>query len=269
MAKIYFLGTGGDIFTVGQQILGAGGIILQVENNQFHIDPGPGALTRTRQMGINPRNNTAILVSHNHLNHCNDLNIIIAATSHNGLDRNGVLILNKSVSSETENSNPFLTDFHRGCIERLVVLEQGQKVGVNTIDILALPTKHNDPYALGFKFITNKFTLTYSGDTGYDKGLLGFYKDSDVLILNVQNPTGIKHKHQLNTDDVVKIISVVKPKLTVITHFGIKMHNANPIYEARQIHKETGLHIMTAKEGMVLNPISFSSSVRQARLKLG
>ena len=269
MAKIYFLGTGGDIFTVGQQILGAGGIILEVEGNQFHIDPGPGALTRTKQMGINPRNNTAILVSHNHLNHCNDLNAIIAATSHNGLDRNGVLILNKSVSSGTEDGQSFLTEFHRGCIERAVVLESGQKVGVNTVDILALPAKHNDPHAIGFKFYTDKFTLTYSGDTGYDKSLVENYKDSDVLILNVQNPSGVKHKYQLNTDDVVNIISVVKPKLTVITHFGIKMYNTNPLYEARQIHKETGLHVMTAKEGMVLNPVSFTSSVRQARLKLG
>ena len=264
--KIYFLGTGGDIFTTGRQILFSGGIIIQTDNNQFHLDPGPGALLRAKHFGINPRNNTAILTSHNHLNHCNDLNAVIAATSHNGLDRSGVLVLNKSVFSDTESTNPFLTEFHKGCIERAVVMEPGLRVGVNNVEIVALPTKHNDPYALGFKFITPKFTLVYSGDTGYDKEVIEHYKDCDVLILNVQNPSGVSDENHLNTDDVIKIISEVKPKLTVMTHFGIKMLEASALYEARKVHKETSAHVMTAKEGMVLNPVSFSSTVRQRRL---
>ena len=48
-AKIIFLGTGGDSIVVGKQLRASGGIILQIDDNQFHIDPGPGALVRARQ----------------------------------------------------------------------------------------------------------------------------------------------------------------------------------------------------------------------------
>ena len=53
MPSIIFLGTGGDEFVVGKQLRGSGGIVVQVEGYQFHIDPGPGALIKARQAGIN------------------------------------------------------------------------------------------------------------------------------------------------------------------------------------------------------------------------
>ena len=50
--KITFLGTGGDAFVIGKQIRASGGIILQAEGLQFHIDPGPGALVKAAENGI-------------------------------------------------------------------------------------------------------------------------------------------------------------------------------------------------------------------------
>ncbi|MBW2980191.1 MBL fold metallo-hydrolase, partial [Candidatus Woesearchaeota archaeon] len=69
-----FLGTAGDAFVLGRQLRTSGGIILNVGENQFHIDPGPGALSVAKQCGINIRANTAVFVSHAHLMHSNDIN---------------------------------------------------------------------------------------------------------------------------------------------------------------------------------------------------
>ena len=69
----------------------------------------------------------------------------------------------------------------------------------------------------------------------------------------------------------LKILSKLinkKPKLVIMTHFGIKMLKADPLYEARKIQKKTGIQIISAKDGMVINPISYSSGLRQKTLKM-
>ncbi|MBC8444422.1 hypothetical protein H8D83_02435 [Candidatus Woesearchaeota archaeon] len=85
--------------------------------------------------------------------------------------------------------------------------------------------------------------------------------------MNVVYPSNNKEK-QLSSDDAVKIINKVKPKVVIITHFGIKMLKADPLYEAREIQKQTGIQIIAAKDGMVINPISYSTGLRQKTLNM-
>jgi ribonuclease BN (tRNA processing enzyme) len=258
--KIIFLGTGGDIYTVGKQLLGSGGIILQVDDMQFHIDPGPGALLAAHQSGVNPRENTAILVSHCHLNHCNDVNAVIDAMTNSGTDVTGVVVANRTVVNGNDDTLPAITNFHKKCVEKVMVLDAGQRVGINEVEVRAISAKHTDASTIGFKFLTSKFVFTYTSDTGYDEAALHDYKESDVLILNVVNPTGIHSETQLSTDDAVKIINAVKPKMAIITHFGIKMLNADIINEAREIQKQTLVHVVAAKDGMIINPLTHSAA---------
>ena len=67
--KIIFLGTAGESLVYGKQIRASGGIIVQADNLQFMIDPGPGAVTMAAQFGINLRDTDAVFVTHNHINH--------------------------------------------------------------------------------------------------------------------------------------------------------------------------------------------------------
>ena len=76
-SSVIFLGTGGDSYVIGKQLRASGGIILQLDEDQYHIDPGPGSLVMARESGINLRANTALFVTHNHLNHANDINAVI------------------------------------------------------------------------------------------------------------------------------------------------------------------------------------------------
>ena len=78
-SQILFLGTGGDSIVVGKQYRTSGGIILNLNDMQFHLDPGPGALIMAKMYGINIRENVGVFVSHNHINHANDVNAVIIA----------------------------------------------------------------------------------------------------------------------------------------------------------------------------------------------
>ena len=185
-----------------------------------------------KNCGVNLRANTALLVSHNHLNHANDVNAVISAMTYNGFDKKGVLVANNTAINGSEKSKPYLRDFYKGCLERYIVLEEGQHVGINEVEIEALKTKHSEK-AIGFKFFTPLYTLAYSSDTKYSVEILEEYKNSNILILNV--PFLKKEQESLSKEDAIKIINEVKPKLTIITHFGIDFLRADPLYEIRDI----------------------------------
>ncbi|MFH1396881.1 MAG: MBL fold metallo-hydrolase [archaeon] len=267
MASIVFLGTGTDPYVIGKRIRGAGGIIIQINDHQFHIDPGVGALIQAAECGVNLRATTAVLVSHNHLYHCNDVNAIIDAMTYSGFDKKGVLIANNTFVNGAEEYKPVLIDYYKNCLERFIVLEPEHKVAIDDIEILAIKTKHTEPKAIGFKFLTSQFTLTYSGDTKYSKEIVESYKNSNILILNV--PLSKKDEGTMNLccEDAVKIIQEVNPRLAIITHFGIDMIKSDPLYEAREIQKRTNVQVIAAKDGMIINPISYSVNLGQKTLK--
>jgi len=251
---------------LGRQLRSSGGIVLQVNENQFHIDPGPGALAKAKEFGVNLRANTAILVSHSHLNHSNDLNVVIDSMTYRGFDKKGVLLASDTVINGREGKQPVLQEFYKSCLERYIVLRPHQRVGINDVEIQMLPCDHSDPTTLGFKFFTPEFTLSYSSDTMYSRRLIEFYKNSNVLILNVVSVKG--DGKNLSVNDALKIISEVKPKLCIITHFGISVLEADPIAVARELQIETGVQVIAAKDGMVVNPVSYSVSQGQTTLNV-
>jgi ribonuclease BN (tRNA processing enzyme) len=270
--KIIFLGTGGDNNVVGKQKRASGGIIIKVQGFQFHIDPGPGALVKAKEYGINLRENTALLVSHAHMNHANDINAVISAMTYDGLDPNGVLITTESVVNgypfKGETVPAILSQRASKSVEKLINIKAGQRVGIENIEILALKTNHLDPYAIGFKFITPDFVLCYSGDTAYANYIIDQYKGTDILILNVVHPSIEKSRINLSTDDAIKILNEVKPKFCIITHFGFKMIESGPIYEVRKIQNETKVQTISAVDGLEIDPFSYSANLKQKTLNL-
>ena len=267
---IIFLGTGGDIFVSGKQQRASGGIIVQDQGYQFHLDPGPGALVKAKEFGVNPRETTAVLVSHAHLNHCNDLNAVLAAMSHNGLDVKGVLVASESVIHGNDTFDPYLTKFHRKCVEKVLVAQPGKRFGIEATEVQTFGVHHTDPTAVGFKLFMPNFVLTYPGDTAYSKDLIEFCMKSDMLILNNVFPKGTdeKDRHNLSTDDVIKIADKARPRLLVLTHFGRKMLAADPLYESREVQKATSVQVLAATDGMVVNPLSYAASARQKTLRV-
>jgi len=265
-SSIIFLGTGGDSYVIGRQLRASGGIILQLDEDQYHIDPGPGSLVMAKEAGINLRANTALFVSNNSINNCNDINAVIDAMTYHGFDKKGVLVANNTVINGSENHHPVLQKFYRDCLERFIVLEAGKKVGINDVEVRAIKAKHSDPNAIGFKFITPDYTLTYTGNTMYSAEALPEYENSNILILNVPCLKKDEDKYNLCKEDAIKIIQKVNPRLAIITHFGINFLKADPLYEAREIQKGTNCQVIAATDGMVLNPISYDVEQGQKTL---
>jgi len=266
-SRILFLGTGGDAFVIGKQYRASGGIIFVVDENQFHINPGPGSLVMAKMMGLNLRENTAIFISKNDIYHANDVNAVISAMTHEGLDKRGVLVCPSSVANEAKETSPFLNKNYKKCIEKIIVVDNTTKLAINHVDVEIVQLKEQIKDACGFKFITPKFTLGYIPDTGYVNNLGENYHDCDILIMTVVDPRSVQRKNHLNSEDAEKIISKASPQLAILTGFGTKMLQAETLYEAREIQKNTGVQVVAAKDGMTINPVNFAATVRQKNLK--
>ena len=263
-SRIIFLGTGSGNQLFGKQPRATAGIVIQINDNQLHIDPGPGALMQLAACGLSPREHTAILISHAHLGHSNDLNPLIDAMTYTGLDRQGVLVASDSVINGVNDFKPILMDLYKNCLEKVIVIKQDQKVAINEVEIMATKTIHPDPTAIGFKILSSNFTVSYSGDTKYSVELADYYKESDILILNVVSTE--KSDTNLTVENAIKLISEVKPQLTIITHFKAKLLEEDPLYQAREIQTQTGIQTIAAKDGMSINPALFALGPKQKTL---
>ncbi|PIZ51295.1 hypothetical protein COY27_04180 [Candidatus Woesearchaeota archaeon CG_4_10_14_0_2_um_filter_33_13] len=258
VASILFLGTAGSSAVVSKQLRSSGGIILQVEDLQFHLDPGPGALVKAKEYGVNLNHTTAILVTHNHLNHCNDLNMIIEAMTHSGIEHRGIVLGSKSIFQPTEDSHPVITKFHQNLVEKAIPMEKNHKVGIELTEINALSADHTDKTAIGFKFFCPRFTLSYTGDTALTPQLLEELTGSDIIIMNVPYPGNKAQGKNLDTEAAIKIITHVRPKLAIMTHFGLDMLRTDPLVEAREIQRVTGVQTIAAKDGLLVSPQNYS-----------
>jgi len=255
MAKIVFLGTGTGSSMVGKQIRASGGIVIDSGNIQLHIDPGPGSLVKAKDAKVNARETTALLISHNHINHCNDINAMIDAMTLSGLDARGVLLAPASVVDES-----ILTEFHKGCLERVIIVDEGKKIGIEDVEIDVTPCNHSVE-CVGFKLTFPRFTVGYSGDTTYSKKLIEAYTNTDILILNV----GGEAEHNLGMDNAIKLATEIKPNLLILNHFSADLKD--PLQMARDVQRETRIQTIAAKDNLDINPIYYAKSLRQKNLK--
>jgi ribonuclease BN (tRNA processing enzyme) len=259
-SSILFLGTGTGPAVVGKGLRSSGGILINLGDNQLHIDPGIGAVIKAGEYGANLRENTAILISHAHLSHAHDVNAVIDAMTYSGLDKKGVLIANKTCMNGTEDYAPIVSNYYRSLLERFITVDRGQRIGINDIEIQTITARHSEPNSIGFKIFAPSLVITYSGDTVYAEDIVQQYMDSNILILNV--PFLKKSENNLCMSDAISIIQRVQPKLAILTHFGHEMIKADPLYEVRDVQKQTKVQTLAAKDGMIINPVSFEGRMQ-------
>ena len=260
MASITFLGTGGGRFVILNQRRYSGGLWLELEET-VAMDPGPGALIRALQFKKNPQKLNGVLVSHHHIDHYNDAEILVEAMTHGMKTKRGTLAL-------SENVLDYISDYHKSYVE-LITAKPGKKFRIGSLGIEALPTS-NHVGAVGFRFKSQYGEITCTADTAYDKDLVKYYKGSKVLIMNTIFPAGKEIEVHLNTRTAALIVKEAKPDLAVMQHFGMTMLNSGPEKEAEKIEEETGIRTIAARDGMEIDLETLAESmpakVRQSRL---
>ena len=251
MVEIVFLGTGGGRFAMITQRAKTGGIRILSEKVNMHIDPGPGALIYSLELGLNPQKINAILISHSHLDHTNDAGLLIEAMTRGGRVKRGILAAAHSVIEGNEVCDRAISKYHRQLPEKVIDAQVGVKFKVGDLNIEVGKAVHADPDTIGFRFETRDAgAFGYLPDSEYFDGLSDFYKGVRLLILSVLRPSGQPWKGHMTTDEAARVADEVKPDVLIITHFGMLMLLKSPIREAKMIEKKTDIHTIAAKYGM-------------------
>lgn len=247
---LIFLGTGGARIVVAKQLRATGGIWCSLNNTNFIIDPGPGSLVRmtASKHHLDPTKLDAILLSHKHLDHSGDINIMIEAVTMGGTLHRGKLFCPEDALL---GADKVILNYLRGFLQEIVILEQGGKYRLNGVKFTT-PVRHRHPGEVyGFLFRSNGKKIAYLVDTGYFPELAKIYK-ADIMIFNVirLQPTELEH---LALDDVKTIILKAKPKTAILTHFGMTMLKAKPWQLAQELTDATGIKVIAAQDGMKYN----------------
>ncbi len=248
MSSVTFLGTGGGRMVVLNQLRKSGGFWLKLDNVNILQDPGPGSLVMVHQLRLKPRDLDAIMLSHRHIDHSNDVNVITEAMTGGGFQPRGRLI----VPADCLNSDPVVLQYIRPFVE-ITEMKKDLEIILGEVKIgFPVQTMHPvETYGTIYSFKEGR--LGYIPDTEYFPELAGAYRGVDFLIINVVRMKTDKRIRHLNIDEAAKLIEEIHPKRAILTHFGLQVLKANPELQAKNISERTGVDVMAAHDGMCVN----------------
>lgn len=250
---VKFLGTAGARFVVINQLRSSGGLWISVGGTNIYMDPGPGALVRclSSRPKLNPSSLDGILLSHKHLDHSGDINVMIEAMTDGGFKKRGVLFAPRDALED----DPVVLRYVRSYVGRIEVLREHTEYELGNVRFSTAKRHVHSVETYGFNFFLPMGQLSLLTDTRFFPELPDLYPGG-ILIASVvrfkpiENGQGIEH---LAVDDVRRVISKTKPRVTVLTHFGMTMIRAKPWDVAKSLEEELGLRVIAARDGMSLN----------------
>jgi ribonuclease BN (tRNA processing enzyme) len=156
------------------------GYLLEHDGFRLLVDPGYATLPRLLEH-VDAAEVDAVLVSHEHPDHCADLNPLLRARA-----LRDVPVPPLPLHALPAALDPILALDHGMLAERRHTYDvhafadgDGLRIGPFTTDVRLLP--HFVPNA-GFRIAAPGSVLTYTGDCGPDPGVVELARDADVLL---------------------------------------------------------------------------------------
>jgi len=251
MGFVKFLGTAGARFVVARQLRFSAGTWLELSGTQILLDPGPGTLLRCRKVRppLEPLDLSGIILSHKHLDHSTDVNIMIEAMADGGLKRRGVLL---APMDALEGEDPVVLRYVRPFLERIEVLSDENAYSIGNVKIRPIRHSHGQVETYGLIFESDEGRLGFIVDTKFFPELPEKYSGCQLLVINTVLREWNPDIDHLSLPEALEIIQAVKPKLAVLTHFGMTMLRGKPWELAAQASEKLGIRIVAAEDGMTV-----------------
>ena len=246
---VRFIGTGGARFVVANQMRSTAGLWLHYRDTNIYIDPGPGAMVRLRPFRdhLQPTQLDGIILTHTHLDHANDINVLVEAMTSGGFNKKGVLFC----PEDALGNDTLILKYVRNSLGSVELLKEHGEYRLKDV-AFSVPVKHIHPVeTYGLVFHLNK-KVGLIADTRFFQDLPDHYQ-VDILIVNVLRVEPIlrcDRVDHLSLADFNTIIRRIRPEVAIMTHFGMSMIRERPHLLAKVIKEETGLEVVAAYDGM-------------------
>jgi phosphoribosyl 1,2-cyclic phosphodiesterase len=249
---VKFLGTAGARFVMIKQLRSSGGLWVSYKDTNIIIDPGPGSLVRclSSTPRLDPEDLDGIVLTHKHIDHSNDVNVMIEAMTGGGYKKKGILLAPEDCFGKGGVVFDYVQTF-------LDSVEHFKEVNFKIKDIrIEVPVKMlHSVQTYGLRLSLGEVKIGLITDTGFFQGLKKAYKGLDVLIINLVLYEKRGNLEHLCLEEVRDILAEVKPKRVILTHFGRGMLDKNPkeiedSLNRDSFFKKAGIRIICAYDGL-------------------
>lgn len=282
--RILFFGCGGGRLNVLKQFFSTAGFMVDC-SKKIYVDPGPNVTAQfkkfRKKFRVDITDIEGIFVSHAHLDHMNDLEVVIEGMTDFATKRKGFLIGDESIFGggifslisnflkkikkigekreksgieeeieEAEIIHPTFSEYHRNLVEKIYKIKEGKKVEIDNLTFYGTRTAH-DISATGFVLEekSENLRLGYTSDTEFFDGIEKYYKNCDAIIVNVLRIDKEWRGH-FCIEDVVKFLNLTRPRYAILTRFGGQFVNANKLELKKKIEQETNVETIFSYDGM-------------------
>lgn len=214
---------------------------------KVHVDPGPGALVRLIQCGIDPGAIDAILLTHRHLDHSGDVNTLVEARTMGGWTKGGILF---APLDALEGEDPVVFRYHREYLDHVEAIAPGWSASWNGFTFRAVwPHLHHGVETYGLLIERDGVKVGYVTDGRWEEGLGKIYQGMDLLIVSTtfRHPREMDH---LSVEEAVAILEEARPQLALITHFSMEMLREVTLEAAAFLKEKTGIEVLPARDFM-------------------
>ena len=239
------MGTAGARFMVAKQVAASGGLFIEDDGAKLSLDPGPGAIVQYAQRGIDLTTLDAIVLSHRHLDHTGDVNVMLEAMTDGGFQHRGQLFC----PSDALDDDPVVLKYVRRFPREIVRLEPQTTYSVNGLSFTTSGRHVHQSETYGFRFGDR---LGWVTDSGYYEGIAEQHKAA-VMVIHTVLRECIPTLPHLCIADAERIIRDAKPKIAFLTHYGMTVWRANPDQVAADLSQRTGADVRAARDGLSID----------------
>ena len=247
--KLKFLGTGGGRYVTAEQRRKTAGIIVQTDETQIHVDPGPGALVYTHEEVETPEETEAVIVSHAHPDHSNDAQPIIEMITE-GYKHSGTVFANESCLHGYSDIEKTISSYHQNLCGKVEQLEESEEFEFKDLKIESQQMFHSDPKTQGFTLETDDKKIGFWTDTEFSEELLDFYEGCDTMVIYCTRPKEKTLRNHTSVKDVPDILDELDASTAIITHFGYAFLESDMEDQKNWLKDECDAKIIFAEDGM-------------------
>jgi phosphoribosyl 1,2-cyclic phosphodiesterase len=240
--KLTFMGTAGARFMVAKQVAASGGLFIEDNGTRLSLDPGPGAVVQYAARKVDLTTLDAIVMSHRHLDHAGDVNVMVEAMTDGGFAHRGTLFC----PSDALDEDPVVLKYLRRFPREIVRLAPNTSYSVNGVSFTTSGRHVHQVETYGFRFGDRLGWIT---DSAYYEGIAEQHRANVMLIHTILLHCRPELPH-LCVEDAERIIRDARPKIAFLTHYGMAVWRANPQQIAADMSQRLGIDVRAAVDGL-------------------
>lgn len=239
---------------VARQVAASGGLFLEDGQTKISLDPGPGAIVRYAQLGVDLTTLDAVVLSHRHLDHVGDVNVMLEAMTDGGFQHRGQLFC----SADALDDDPVVLKYVRRFPREIVRLQPETTYSVNGISFTTSGRHVHQVETYGFRFGDAgraqgaQSKIGWVTDSAYYEGISEQHK-ADVMIIHTVLRDCVPHLPHLCIADAERIVREARPRVAFLTHYGMTVWRANPAEVAADMSQRTGVDVRAATDSLSID----------------